>query len=351
MKWKVYLCVMCCISFFCFSEELFLGFYSFGKKEFIDKVSGTYLNNLMPYGSDGWEKEVIKDFLDYAESKGVNIIFSVKDCYKQSKWYPKVKWTSTEKPEDIVGAIAENFSTHKAICAWYISDEPMWHIGIGNKEQIRKNCEAIKKYSDRPIIVCDVPSSTLWDDLSKWCDILAPDIYPVPKGKVKNVYEEISKLKKRYKNNVYGVLQVHGAYQYSKEYDEITGRAPTYEEIRVMSYLALLAGADGILYYSIFDLLKQPDGDKKLEFLKDLAVELRENYRIIKGDISKLKIEIKKADDIIYILRRYKGDDYIIFVNLLGMPNIFNFNVEGEKNEYKLSPYEVKIVNLTRRKK
>jgi|YelNatPaOPRAMG01_1025707.scaffolds.fasta_scaffold33342_2 hypothetical protein len=348
MRWKLCLLFLL-LPFFCFSEELFLGFYSFVKKEYIDKVSGTYLNNLMPYGTDGNEREVIKDFLDYAELKGVNIIFSVKDCYKQSKWYPKVKWTSTEKPEDIVNAIAENFSGHKAICGWYISDEPMWHVGLGNKEQIKKNCEIIRKYSDKPIIVCDVPYSTMWDDLSKWCDILAPDIYPVPGGKVIKVYQEIKKIKEKYKNKVYGVLQVHGAYQYSKEYDEITGRAPTYEEIKVMSYLSLLAGADGILYYSIFDLLKQPDGDKKFEFLKDLAVELRENYKIIKGDISKLKIEVKKADDILYILRRYKGDDYIIFVNLSGMPNTFSFNFEGRENEYKLTPYEVKIVNLKRR--
>lgn len=326
-----------------FAEDLPIGFYAFAKREFVDKVSGTRLNILMPYGLEGKEDKDIKDFLDYCDSKNVKIIFSVKDCYKASKWYPKVKWANTEIPEEYVSKIAESFSSHPAIYGWYIADEPTWSVGLGNKYQIKLNCDSIRKFSNKPIIVCEVPGMQLYDDLSKWCDILAPDIYPVPREKVEKVFTVINDLKKNYKNKIWGVLQVHGAYQYSKECDEITGRPPTYEEIKLMSYLALMGGADGILYYSIFDLLKQPDGEEKFKFLKDLAEELNKNYKIISSNDSKLKIEVEKKEKVLYLLKNYNGKDYIICANVSGLPNNFVFKCRGVLKKIELKPYEVKI--------
>lgn len=332
---------------FIFSEELILGFYSFSKKDYMDKVSGSFLNLLMPYGLEGKEEKDIEEYLNYALSKDVKIIFSVKDCYKTSKWYPKVNWANTDKPEEYVAKIAERFGKHPAVFGWYIADEPTWSVGIGNKNQIKLNCDSIRKFSDKPIIVCEVPGMKLYDDLSKWCDILAPDIYPVPGGKILKVYEDINELKKKYKNSkIWAVLQVHGAYQYNKEYDEITGRPPTYEEIKAMSYLALIGGAEGILYYSIFDLLKQNDGEKKLEFLKELAEELKKSYKIIASKDSKIKIEEVKKERVIYIVKNYQNENYIICVNIAGIPNEFKFKVKDGLKEIKFNPYEVKIENI-----
>lgn len=334
------------------AEELILGFYAFPDKKYIDLIADSNIKYLIPYGTDGNKEEVLRNFLDYASSRNVKIIFSLKDCYKQSKWYPKISWCPAETEETLVSCIVNKFKDEPALYGWYVADEPTDTVGFRNREKIHTNIKAIRNISTKPVFIEDypLPRGKLWDELSGWVDIFITGVYPVPEKPLSEVYEAIKGLTKRHKNPVVAVIQAHGKYQYPfYKRDENTGRPPTLEELRVMSYLALMAGAKGIVYYSIFDVVKLPDFKERLEFLKGLAKELETNYQIIssKEDFSVNQRDIREGN-VFCISRKFKRNDYLICVNSAGFSAQLEILTKGIKEEIQFYPYEIKIINLSK---
>jgi hypothetical protein len=83
-----------------------------------------------------------------------------------------------------------------------------------------------------------------------------------------------------------------------------------------MSYLSLLAGADGIIYYSLFDILKLPDAKERMKFFVDLGNELTNSYKIISSDEkSTNQFDVDGVDGIYSMVKRFEDKDYVILVN------------------------------------
>lgn len=302
------------------ADEPIIGFYAFPKKEYIDKISDTQIKYLIPYGTDGIKDEnYLKEFLSYAEKKGIKIIFSLKDSYLNSKWYPKISWCPTDDESKLVKCIVEKFNNYNSVYGWYLADEPTYTIGNKNIIKLDRNYRAVKEISHKPIFIEDLPlpRGILWDKLSDISDILMTGSYPVPEKPLTEVYDVIKSLYTKYKKPIIAVIQTHGKYQYPfYKRDENTGRPPTYDEIRVMSYLSLLAGAKGIIYYSLFDVEKLPDSETRFKMLIETTNKIKKDYNIISSNLQpKNNYKIEADSKLYFTLKTYDNKDFLVVVN------------------------------------
>jgi len=336
-----------------FSEEPFFGFYAFTDKKYIDELNGSPINYLMPYGMTLKEEQSLQGFLDYALQHKINVLFSLKNCYKNYKWYPDIAWCPTEDEEKLVDCIVSKFADHGAVQGWYLADEPTDTVGEKNKSTIEAHAQNIKKYSEKPVYIEDYapPKGVMWDFFAGFTDYMMTNAYPVPERGLDEVYSNINGLTSKYSKPVIGIVQVFGKYQYPYyNRDEISGRPPTTDEIRIMSYLALMAGAKGVFYYSLHDLMKQPDYLAKMEYLSTLIPELKENYGLISSKAKpgkNYKLNIWKKD-VFAKLTNYGGEDRLIAVNASSVAQSFDLLDAENKllQKIDMNPYEIKIIRL-----
>jgi len=337
-----------------YAEEPFFGFYAFTDKKYIDALGGSPIDYLIPYGMSSNEEQKLWDFLDYALQHKINILFSLKNCYKTSEWYPKITWCQTEDEEKLVDCIVSKFHEHEAVQGWYLTDEPTSTVGEKNKSTIEAHARTIRKYSEKPIYIEDYPPPTgiMWDYFAGFTDYMMTTGYPVPEDSLNQVYDHVNGLTSKYSNPVIGIVQVFGKYQYpNSKKNEITGRAPTTDEIRIMSYLALMTGAKGVFYFSLHDLMKQPDYLAKMEYLTTTLIpELKENYNLISSKAKpgkNYRLNIWKKD-VFAKLTNYGGRDRLIAIN--ASPELRSFEVlDGENkllHKINLNPFEIKIISL-----
>lgn len=153
------------------------------------------------------------------------------------------EFTGKQRPEEVIRA----FRKHPAVMGWNPGDEPAGQ-GITSAEMFRRY-DTYKQLDPDHIaytVIC-VPAE--YKNYACGTDILAPDPYPVPTDPAYSIYPrfcDARKEAKRYDTTIWAVLQSFG------NYGNWT-RVPYSSELRVMSYLALLAGAKGLVLYTYSD--------------------------------------------------------------------------------------------------
>lgn len=280
------------------------------KTEEIDAISGMGFNCVMNYGineyHDGGSVKAIRTYLDRAGKRGVKVIYSLKDMFDGYKRIPKRLGTYTGEKDMYRGAISL-FKDSRAVLMWYISDErPVdWIPRIGKHYAWARELDP-----DHPVWICQNRPEEIKYYL-KVADILGVDPYPVPDKPLDYVYESMSAVNRYTKGTfpVIAVIQTHGEFQYGGK-----GRAPTMEEIRAMTYLALAGGAKGIMYYSYFDFRKMPNYAKKLPQMKILAEEIKAiSPMLMLGEAAEAPT-IDGNDDGIRMMMRYHEEKYYLIV-------------------------------------
>ena len=164
-------------------------------------------------------------------------------------------------------------------------------------------------------------------------DVVSVDIYPVGEGSdlqespfadrglasvgvfTRNLVAMVS-VSGRQQKPVWMVLQAFGwgaLGAASNPSEKWRGRAPTYDEIRFMTFDAIINGATGVIYWGAPYL---PKNDSTWESLKKVASELRSLEAVLTG-------EILAADHLVYIpnrnievaLRKSAGEYYLLLAN------------------------------------
>jgi len=158
-------------------------------------------------------------------------------------------------------AVIQRYREHPAVLAWNPGDEPDGG-GVAPAEMAARfdRFKAVDPEHPTYMVLC-VPSS--YSRYVGCAEIIAPDVYPVRQtsSRIRGVYDQLSDARAeaaKYGRPVWGVLQCFG-------YPDKPGswRIPTYAECRAMTYLALLAGVKGIVYYTYadngFNMATQPE--------------------------------------------------------------------------------------------
>jgi hypothetical protein len=118
-------------------------------------------------------------------------------------------------------------------------------------------------------------------------DILGVDPYPIPREPVTRVADFVTVARQAVRDNqpVWLVPQAFAWYQYNSRNpdrghlpadEELrAGRAPTYEEERCMTYLGLIHGAKGLIYYCYYDLRVLPQYRQMWGWMKSIAADVK----------------------------------------------------------------------------
>ena len=172
-------------------------------------------------------------------------------------------------------SVIRKYRGKSAVMGWNPGDEPA-PKGITPQEMFRRY-DTFKQIDPDHIaytVIC-VPSQ--YANYAAGTDVLAPDPYPVPRRPVDDVYRRFKEAKaaaNKVDTALWAVGQAFGGQKYGQKGS--WPRWPDAREFRAMSYLSLMAGAKGIIYYTYydgsFDIRQAPD---LLEAVKAFPAEMR----------------------------------------------------------------------------
>lgn len=193
-----------------------------------------------------------------------------------------------DKLDELLRKEVETFKDHPAILSWYIADEPVLN---GTKPELLESkynlIKSIDKYHPISIVFMRPAKSAKY---SKCLDIAMADPYPIPDHPITLVSDRVQQLKKNLPDKIIWVVpQAFGGSEWWK-------REPTRQEIRNMTYQAIISGATGIKYFVRNGLNSFPKSTATWAECGAVAVEIAEIApQILSSEISP-KIECKQED-------------------------------------------------------
>lgn len=254
-----------------------LGMYWGGiQKEKLDTYAKGPFNVLMPYQAPS------KEQLDWCQEKGLKVIYSVKDIYSGTRWAPAGIRTEEDETRYITERV-RLFKNHPAVLAWYLNDElPVTMLSrLTARQQLLERLDA-----DHPTWVVLYQYDQIREYLPTF-DVIGTDPYPIPASPIamaqrwiRTTYEQTHRARA-----LWQVPQAFdwGAYRKNPE-DRAKTRAPTLEEMRCMAWQCIANGANGLIFYSFFDLYKLQDRnpfEKRWPEVCAMAEEIRKQIPIL----------------------------------------------------------------------
>ncbi len=201
-------------------------------------------NCIMPYG-DKARRE-----LDLAWKYGIHVIYSIKDYYAGSHWCPKsIHTRADERPA--VEKTVRAFRNHPALLAWYLNDE----MPVSDIERLSAHRRWVEQADpDHPtwVVVYQV------DDINAYLpsfDAIGADPYPIPSRPISTALAWTRKTV-RGSLGFRAVWMVPQVFDWAAYHPERKPRPPTFEEMRSMAWQCIAGGANGLIFYSWFDLWK-----------------------------------------------------------------------------------------------
>lgn len=227
-----------------------------GFQEHIDRVAESPFNTIMCYGINYGGQEKVRAYLDYLHQRGVKLIYSIKDVYEGTRYYHNEQ-LGFKGEENIVRGIVTTFRDHPAVLAWYLNDE----LPLAMRDRLEARQRLVTELDpEHPTWAVLYQVGELFGYLGT-ADVLGTDPYPVPTKPVTLAgdWTRQSAAASGGKRPLWQVPQAFDWGNYQKD-EADKYRAPTLSEERVMTYLCLINGAHGLIYYSYSDLLRDPLG-------------------------------------------------------------------------------------------
>lgn len=195
------------------------------------------------------------------------------------------------------------FANHSAVLNWKILDEPEYNLQVAG--EIPSVYRALKAADKNHPFELTLSAAGNLDLFQHFCDIIQRDIYPIPNSPLTRVADvaQATLQSKRPWQNLSFVLQCGWTPDMKTQ--------PTAAQARSMVYLALINGAKGIWWYSMYDpkwdLTKTPlwphmkDINAEIKVLSE-PMMLGEKIDGISCDNTKVLFTARKFDGKIYLL-------------------------------------------------
>jgi hypothetical protein len=202
-------------------------------------------NCLMPYADIG------RAGADLAWSNGIRVIYSVKDLYPCLR---KTLKDSAAARQTIAQRVA-SLKDHPGIIAWYINDE----LPLTMRDELVAHRQWLEELD---------PGRPTWAVLYQvgqlrgyvpTCDVLGTDPYPIGRKPpvMARDWTRSTREASLGAHAVWMVPQIFDWNSYHKSGDKVVPQhSPTLAEMRAMAWSCLAEGANGLIFYSWFDLLK-----------------------------------------------------------------------------------------------
>lgn len=279
----------------------------------LDTLARSPFNCLMNYGVTGGSLEDIHKYLDAVGERKLKILFSIKDVYEGIDYYSQqVDRFKGEK--EIVEGLVNEFKGHPALLAWYINDElpPSYIPRLEKRQQ-----DMMRLDPDHPTWVVLYQINDLKQYLNT-TDVLGTDPYPIPDVPLRQVTSYTQKTFEAVEGRraMWMVPQCMNWSVYRP--GEKPVRGPTYEEMRNMTFQCLVGGATGLVYYSFFDLKRDPAGfDKPWADICRVGEEVKGLFPYMLSTEPRPRVSLKKPNEfILFATRQCKGRKLLMAVNV-----------------------------------
>ncbi|MDD4266658.1 MAG: hypothetical protein GXY25_02705 [Pirellulaceae bacterium] len=296
-----------------------LGMYWSGINEDDLKIyAESKLNCLMPYASPSAEQ------MDLAWRYGLKVIYSVKDFYAGSRHAPaSIRSVDDEEPQ--VRDRVRRFRDHPALLAWYLNDEL--------PQTFLPRLEAHQRW-----VAEEDPNHPTWVVLYQYrevaayldtFDVIGTDPYPIGRSPASQAAAWTAETRRQVDaaRPLWQVPQVHNWINYAKE-DAASAnyRSPSFDEMRSMAWQCLCEGATGLVFYSWYDLKRNPDVtfDEQWGQLKRIVAEIdRFAPALLAAAGPALRLEVSGGESrpaappewLHWLVREHRGKVYIFAVN------------------------------------
>ncbi|HAT13351.1 MAG TPA: hypothetical protein DCS91_07045 [Microcoleaceae bacterium UBA11344] len=232
------------------------------------------------------------DFLDRSAQQGIYVI--------------------TEQQINLQNVVKE-FKHKPAVLAWNIADDV--NDGKQTPHDIRQLNHKIKSLDSNHITYISGYSDEIYK-FENCSDIIAMQSYPIGNNdEISSTYRRVSLTRETvapFNGTVYANIQ---AFSWSDSQEHLKHPViPTFNEVRNMTYQALVAGAKGIIYYTYYDRSWYlPDHPQLWEGLKSLVPEIKTiTPFLLQGSWRKIDINYPNIFGAIWVLN---GQALAIVVN------------------------------------
>lgn len=248
-------------------------------------------------------------------------------------------------------AAVEQFDSHPALWAWYVVDEP--DLNLVSPERVRQANRFLKQSGATKPTALVLYQGSAALDYANITDILMVDRYPIPWLPLANFPQHLrqGRLALGPEKPLIAVIQAFD-WSYYPDLLSVEGvehRAPSYEELRCMTYLALTQRAAGIFYYcfadSRWDIREHPETWSALQLV---VQELNERLPLFQGEhrwwpmrhdfegegggfnaalessISTSLVRVEKGNETV------PSGDYIVSVNNTDQQQVYSMRLPGK---------------------
>ena len=297
------------------------------------RLIGTYcegpFNCLMPYNAPNRRE------MDLCASNGLKVIYNVVGRDLSN------------------GAIVRRFRRHPALLAWYLNDERP----ISERETLTRARDFAELHDpDHPGWIAIYQYYEVRSYLPTF-DVVGTDPYPL----YRNPIGMVTKWTRATRDGLMGLKPMwqipqvfdKGAYASNRKNFPDACHPPTYDDMRNMAWQCLAGGANGLVFYSFFDLVAM---DAKTPFrqrweeVKRMACEIK-SYEAYFLSTDAPPPVAGAPDALACRAWRLGGKTLFVAVNTTREPLSADVTVDGRPVPLALGPTEVKIIENTRKDK
>ncbi len=270
-----------------------LGWYSGHNPDHLQEIAESGIFNcILDYGINNLSLDEIQDYLNRADRLNMKVVFCCNDLYPGATYIPqKSVWSGNR---EIAETTLRAFRDHPSVITWYLNDElPLSLVPelLNYDNQFRTGAP------NQPTLMVHYTTMVL-KEMARTVDIIGLDHYPVPRNPLTEISDYVDQ---GYKASlglkpVWMVLQAFAWYQYRdpktpvegnpraripSEEELLGGRAPTREEARCMTYLALTHNAKGLFYYCYYDMHVLPQYAEMWAWMKEIGSEVKTLFPVL----------------------------------------------------------------------
>lgn len=318
------------------------GWYSDGNIDRLRRLAAGPFNTVLDYGLSARPVDESRRYLDEAARLGVHVIACLADVYPGAPHRTSLgAWTGNDAIADgLVTALRD----HPAIIAWYTNDE----LPLEKHTDIVDFTRRIRALDpSRPLLTVH-EHTPLCGVFADTADIMGIDHYPIPQHGPAAVgsYVDATRGVTPTPKPVWAVLQNFAWYQHTTPRlpliagDQLTERArlphpdewtasrpPTTDEVCAMNYVALAHGAQGLLWWCLYNLDFLPDHAERWQAACRIGAEVKVLEPFLLADTAR---RLTWSDPRVHAIERVVGGvRVIIAVNVSAEPVRASVACEG----------------------
>jgi hypothetical protein len=275
-------------------------------------------------------------YMDRCAELGMKVHYNLLSVSGGGGVSSKIEGISESEKRDRLISEIKAFMDHPALLAWYISDEPNgFRIPPSVLEEVYRTIKEIDPW--HPVSVVFMAPFLSSRNYADALDIVMADPYPVPNGSVSQVGDVAKQLRSVFegKKPVWIVPQAFGG-------GEWWGREPTIQEMRSMTYQAIVNGARGIQYFVRHGPNSFPKSTAVWNECGRMSLEIAEITPWLMSDEKPLPVS-SSSGDVLVSSALHNGQLLIIAANKVNSPRRVDINISGST----LGPARVLFENRT----